>query len=389
MPFNAYHLTPAGDLQRDLDEDRVRAALASGEGLLWVDICDTTEEDGRFLERTFGFHHLAVEDCISPRVHAPKIDDFGDYIFVILHGINHASESHIVETTELEMFLSSRYVVSNHNFPMYSVDHVRRLVEDDARPMRRGADFLAYALMDTLIDNILPTIDEMGDRAEEIEEEVIRSPQQTTLEAILQLKRSALRIHRIAAPQRDVLNRLSRGEFRAIGEQARIFYRDVYDHIMRIEDLNQSLRDRASDALSTYLSSVANRQNETMRVLSIVATIFLPLMLVAGIYGMNFEHMPELKWSWGYFGVIGFMATVIVSALLWFRARNWMTWGRRGVAKIRPLRVEPHKLIGYLGNMAKAPKQHYPLFPGDGNRHRSQASQPTQGSPGDQSVTGK
>jgi magnesium transporter len=388
MPFNAYYLTPTGELQRDLNEDRVRAAFASREGLLWVDICDTTEEDGRFLERTFGFHHLAVEDCISPRVHAPKIDDFGEYIFVILHGINHASESHIVETTELEMFISSRYVISNHNSPMYSVDHVRRLVEDDARPMRRGADFLAYALMDTMIDNILPTIDEMGDRAEEIEEEVIRSPQQTTLEAILQLKRSALRIHRIAAPQRDVLNRLSRGEFRAIGEQARIFYRDVYDHIMRIEDMNQSLRDRASDALSTYLSSVANRQNETMRVLSIVATIFLPLMLVAGVYGMNFENMPELRWGWAYFAVLGFMITVIVAALLWFRARNWMTWGRRGVARIKPFQVEPHKLIGYLGNMARAPKVHYPLFPSEGNQARGDASHSTRRSPGDQTEAG-
>ncbi len=365
MPFSACYLTPSGELQRDLSEEEVRSALISRQGLLWVDICDTTEADGRFLEDTFGFHHLAVEDCISPRVHAPKIDDFGDHIFIIVHGINYAAESHIVETTEMEMFLSSEYVVSNHNFPMYSVDHVKRLVEDDGRLMKRGADFLAHALMDALIDNILPTIDEMADRAEEIEEEVIRGPQQATLEAILHLKRSALRIHRIAAPQRDVLNRLSRGEFRAVREEARIFYRDIYDHIMRIEDMNQSVRDRASDALSTYLSSVANRQNETMRVLSIVATIFLPLMLVAGIYGMNFENMPELGWSWGYFAVLGLMATVIVAALLWFRARNWMTWGRRGVARIRPFRVEPHKLIGYLGNMTRGPKPHFALLPGD------------------------
>lgn len=389
MSFSAYYLTPSGELRHNLGEEEVRSAFASKEGLLWVDVSETTEEDGRFLERVFGFHHLAVEDCVSPRVRAPKIDDFGDYIFIILHGINHASESHIVETAELEMFLSSHYVVSNHNFPMYSVDHVRRLVEDDARPMRRGADFLAYALMDTLIDNILPTIDEMAERAEEIEEEVIRSPQQNTLGAILQLKHSSLRIHRVAAPQRDVLNRLSRGEFRAIGEQARIFYRDVYDHIMRIEDLNQSLRDRASDALSTYLSSVANRQNETMRVLSIVATIFLPLMLVAGIYGMNFENMPELGWRWGHFAVLGFMGTVIIVALLWFRARNWMTWGRRGVAKLRPFRVEPHKLVGYLGNMARGSKPHYPLFPIDGDRPDGNASHSTENSSDGQTGAGR
>jgi len=263
---------------------------------LWVDAAETTEEDGKFLEHTFHFHHLAVEDFVSSKVHPPKIDDFGDYLFMIVHGINHAAETDIVETAELAMFVGPSYVVSGHRYPLYSIDYVKKLVEDDGRPMRRGADFLAYALVDGLIDNILPTIDAMAERTEEIEEEVIRNPQRPTLEAILQLKRSALRLHRIAAPQRDVLNRLSRGEFRLIGEEARIFYRDIYDHIMRIEDLNQSLRDRGSDALSTYLSSLANRQNETMRVMSIVATILLPMMLVAGIYGMNFKHMPELEW---------------------------------------------------------------------------------------------
>lgn len=353
MSLSAYCLTPSGELRSRLGPEGIRSCLTSKTGLLWVDATETTEEDGKFLEDTFHFHHLAVEDFVSTKVHPPKIDDFGDCLFMIVHGINHAAETDIVETAELAMFVGPSYVVSGHRDPLYSIDYVKKLVEDDGRPMRRGADFLAYALVDGLIDNILPTIDAMAERTEEIEEEVIRNPQRPTLEAILQLKRSALRLHRIAAPQRDVLNRLSRGEFRPIGEEARIFYRDVYDHIMRIEDLNQSLRDRASDALSTYLSSLANRQNETMRVMSIVATIFLPMMLVAGIYGMNFKHMPELEWYWGYFAVLGFMATVITAALLWFRARNWITWGRRQATRIKPFRVEPQKLIAYVGNVAR------------------------------------
>jgi magnesium transporter len=353
MSFSAYCLTPSGELQSRLSHEEIQNCLTSKRGLLWVDATETTEEDGKFLEHTFNFHHLAVEDFVSSKVHPPKIDDFGDYLFMIVHGINHASETNIVETAELAMFVGPSYVVSGHRDPLHSIDYVRRLVEDDGRPMRRGADFLAYALVDALIDNVLPTIDAMAERTEEIEEEVIRNPQQSTLQAILQLRRSALRLHRIAVPQRDVLNRLSRGEFRVIGEEARIFYRDVYDHILRIEDLNQSLRDRASDALSTHLSSVANRQNETMRVMSIVAAIFLPMMLVAGIYGMNFEHMPELEWYWGYFAVLGFMGTIMAAALLWFRARNWITWGRRQATRIKPFRVEPYKLIAYVGNVAK------------------------------------
>ncbi len=356
MPFKGYYLSPEGDLKRGLTAEEIKAAFESGQGLLWVDIAETTEEDGRFLEQTFGFHRLAVEDCVSPLIHPPKIDDFGDYLFLIVHGINYAVESEIVETAELEIFLGTHFVVSNHSFPLYSVEAVSKQVEDDGRPMRRGADFLVHALVDVLIDNVMPTIDKMSDIAEEIEEEVIRNPQQATLEAILKLKRSALRIHRVMAPQREILNRLSRGEFPLIKEEAQIFYRDIYDHLVRIEDMNQTSRDRADNALSTYLSSVANRQNETMRVLSIVATIFLPLTLVAGIYGMNFENMPELGWEWGYFAVLGLIGTVIVIAILWFWARNWITWGKRRIIRIRPFAVEPKKLIGYLED-AMEPKK--------------------------------
>jgi magnesium transporter len=352
MAFTAYHLTQSGDLRSGLNEEQIRSAFTNKDGVLWADICETTEEDGRFLERVFGFHHLVIEDCLSKRLHPPKIDDFGDYIFIVVHGIDYTTETNVVGTTEMQIFLGAHFVVSSHATPLFSVEAVRRLVEEHGHPMRRGADFLAHALVDALIDNILPTIDAMGERANDIEEEVIRNPQRSTLEAILHLKRSALQLHRIAAPQRDVMNRLSRQEFSIVSNEARVFYRDSYDHILRIEDLNQSLRDRAADALSTYLSVVANRQNETMRVLSIVAAIFLPLMLLAGIYGMNFEQMPELKWGWSYYAVLGLMGTLIVGALLWFRARAWITWGQQGVTRLRPFMVDRKSLVGYLEHMS-------------------------------------
>jgi magnesium transporter len=353
MPFSAYYLSPDGDLKRDLTEAEIKTAFDSRQGLLWVDIVETSPEDGRMLEQTLNLHPLAIEDCVSPLIHPPKIDDFGDYLFIVVHGINYAAESDVVETAELAIFLGPHFMVSNHNFPMYSVEAVRRGVEDNGRLMKRGVNFLAHALVDTLIDNILPTVDKMTELSEEIEEESIRVPQQATLEAILKLKRSTLHIHRIMAPQREVLNRLSRGEFPLIKREAQIFYRDIYDHLVRIEDLNQSIRDSADNAMATYLSSVANRQNETMKVLSMVATIFLPLTLVAGIYGMNFEYMPELGWSWGYFAVLGLIAFVIIGAMWWFWARNWISWGRRRIKRVRPFAVEPKRLAGYLGQALK------------------------------------
>jgi len=357
MPVRAYFLTKDGKLQHDPSEEQIKAASESGEGLLWVDITETTEEDGKFLERVFKFHHLAVEDCVSALIHPPKIDDFDDYLFIVVHGINHVVESDVVETAELAIFLGRNFVVSNHNTPLYSAEAIRQKVETDGRPMRHGADFLAHSLVDTLIDNVLPTIDKMSDVAQDIEEETIRNPQPPTLEAILKLKRSTVRVHRVMAPQREVINRLSRGEFPIIRTEAQIYYRDIYDHLVRIEDLNQTIRDRADNALATYLSAVANRQNETMKVLSIIASIFLPLTLVAGIYGMNFDYMPELKWEWAYFAVLGFMAVVIVGVIWWFWAKNWLAWGRKRAVWISPFYVGPEKLLGHIGRMARRPRK--------------------------------
>jgi len=356
MSLSAYYLRPDGTVQRDLSKKQIKDAYESGEGLLWVDVEETIEEDGSFLEHDLHFHHLTVENCISPLIHSPKIDDFGDYVFITAHGINHEAESEIVETAELALFLGPNFVVSNHNTPLYCVEAVRQMVEDDGRPMRRGADFLAHALVDILIDNVIPTIDKMSDFAEEIEEEVIHNPHQALLEAIMKLKRSTLRIRRAIAPQRDILNRLSRGDYPMVKEEARIFYRDIYDHLIRIEDLNQAIRERADNALTTYLSSVANRQNEVMKVLSVVAAIFLPLTLVAGIYGMNFDYMPELRVHWAYFAVLGFMGAVIAGVVWWFWAKRWFNWGHRRFIRVNPFLVDGEKIRGHLTRLTKRPK---------------------------------
>jgi len=357
MAFKAYYLSPEGRLRSDLTEKEIKDSSESKQGLLWVDVVDSTEEDAKFLERTFNFHPLAIEDCVSRNVHPPKVDDFGDYLFMIMHGINYTVESDIVQTTELALFLGTNFVVSNHNVPLYSVEFVRGQVEADDRLMKRGADFLAHALIDALVDNVSPAIDQMNEIAGDIEEEVILSPQQPALENILKLKRSTQRLHRVMAPQREILNRLGRRDFAIVSEEARIFFRDIYDHIMRIEDLNQTLRERMDNALSIYLSSVANRQNETMKLLSIVAAIFLPLTLIVGIYGMNFQNMPELNTSWGYFAVLSFIAIVILIVILQFWARGWVNWGRRRIIRVRPFAVKPEKLVGYIGHLKKGRRE--------------------------------
>ncbi|MFC1943156.1 magnesium/cobalt transporter CorA [Chloroflexota bacterium] len=353
MPFTAYYLAPDGELHRNLTEDQVRSSYDSGDGLLWVDISKTTNEDGQLLKSVFKFHQLAIEDCISTNIHPPKVDDFEEHIFMIVHGVNYAVESEVVETAELGIFLGKNFVVSNHGYPLLSVEAVKQQIERDGRPMRRSADFLAYSIVDALVDNVSPTVDKMTEIAEDIEEEVIRNPQQPTLEAILKLKRSAIHLHRVMAPQREVLNRMSRGDFKLIGEDARIFYRDIYDHIVRIEDMNQTVRDITDNALATYMSSIANKQNEVMKILAIVAAIFLPLGLITGIFGMNFTNMPELDLPWGYYTVIGFIGLAILIIIGLFWRQGLINWGRKGISIPKTLIVDKSKLLGHVERLRK------------------------------------
>ncbi|MDY6834365.1 MAG: magnesium/cobalt transporter CorA [Chloroflexota bacterium] len=354
MPFIAYYTDAGGTIKIIPSEEDVRQAFESKEGLLWVDIEGTTEEDGQFLERIFHFHNLPIHDCVSKGVHRSKVDNFGDYLFIIVHGINHLAESETLETTELDLFLGTRFVVSNHNLPMFSIEAVKHAVEKyDGRPMRRGADFLAHTIIDALIHNIRPIVDVMYSVMDDIEEEVLRTPQQSTLETIMQLKRSTIRLHRAVVPQTEVMNWMSRGDFSVISKDAQMFYRDLYADTLRIEELNISLQGRADNALATYMSSVANRQNETMKLLAIVATIFMPLTLLVGIYGMNFKHMPELEWSWSYFVVVGFIVFVIFASVWILWLQKWIPFRQPRKVLTRPFTIERDRLVNYVGHIKR------------------------------------
>jgi len=320
----AFYLTPDGKLLDQLGIEQIRNFLATGEGLLWVDIEDVTNEDAELLTNVFCFHSLAVEDCISKNIHPPKIDDFEDYLFIIVHGINYHIESDVEETTELALFLGKNYLVTSHDVPLRAVASVLDRVRKDGRPMRREVDFLAHDLIDTLVDNIMPTIEEMDDKSATIEAEALHEPKRETLTSIMQLKRSILALTRVILPQREIMNGLSRGEYALISERAQIYYRNIYDHLVRIEMLALGLRDMAESILSTYLSSVSNRMNEVMKMLTLIATIFIPLTFIVGIYGMNFANMPELQWRYGYFSILIVMAVISTSLVVYFRRKRWL-----------------------------------------------------------------
>jgi magnesium transporter len=317
-------MAPGGELLDQLDEDRIKNLLTSKQGLLWIDMEDVTDEDAKLLSNAFGFHPLAVEDCMSRDMHTPKIDDFEDYLFITLHGINYSIESDVVETTELAIFVGQNYVVTSHDIPMRSVSSMSDRIRKDGRLMRRGADYLTHDLIDALVDNIMPTIEEMDGKNDQLEAEALHEPRRETLMSIMQLKRSILALTRVMLPQREIVNRLSRGEYTLISEGARLYYRNIYDHLVRIEMLTLGLRDMTESVLNTYLSSVSNRMNEVMKVLTLIATIFIPLTFIAGIYGMNFTNMPELEWRYGYYVILGVMALVGISLAVYFRKKKWL-----------------------------------------------------------------
>ena len=324
MIKSAFYLAPDGELLGQLGTEQIKNSLATGEGLLWLDIEEVTNEDAELLSNMFGFHPLAVADCISKDIHPPKIDDFEDYLFIIVHGINYHVESEVVETTELAFFLGKNYVVTTHDVPMMSVSSMVDRIQKDGRLMRRGADFLAHDIVDALVDNIMPTIEEIDERNDQLEAQALHEPERRTLMSIMDLKRSILALTRVILPQREIMNGLSRGEYALISERAQIYYRNIYDHLVRIEMLTLGLRDMAESVLSTYLSSVSNRMNEVMKVLTLIATIFIPLTFITGIYGMNFANMPELEWRHGYFGILIVMAVIGISLVVYFRRKNWL-----------------------------------------------------------------
>ena len=351
MPYRSYFLTPEGSVESGLSEAAIQDALRGGDGSLWLDFDGPTAEDAEMLRRVFGLHPLAVDSCLDWEAQVPRVDDYDDHIFIVARGIDYTIDTRILSTTEMDIFLGRNFVVSVHAGFLYNIESVVTLVERDGLPLRRGSTFLAYMLLDALVLNLIPGVNGLEEWVDDIEDSVIERPDPSALEAILDLKRSSFQLRRAIAPQRDMLNRLSRAEFAHVTGDALPYYRDIYETILRIEGQNENLRDRADTTLSVYLSLVANQQNDLMRVLAVVATVFMPLGLIAGIYGMNFEYIPELGFRWGYFVVLGVMVTAIAGVLWIFWARRWISIGRRQLVRFRPTTIAPERLLAYVSKL--------------------------------------
>ena len=272
----------------------------------------------------FGLHPLLLEDILNTE-QRPKMEDYGDYIFIVLKMLYLGEANNEIEAEQVSLILGSNFVISFQEREGDVFEPVRdRIRNAKGRIRKAGADYLAYTLLDAIVDNYFIILESLGETMEETEEQLATNPNPETLQLIHALKKEMIFLRKSIWPLREVISGLERCESSLIHESTGAYLRDVYDHTIQIIDTVESFRDMISGMLDIYLSSISNKMNEVMKVLTIFASIFIPLTFVAGVYGMNFSFMPELKWQWGYFGILGVMALVGISLVVYFKRRKWL-----------------------------------------------------------------
>ena len=278
------------------------------------------------LSTLFHFHHLAVEDVVN-EIHVPKIDDYGGYLYLVFHSLTAGDEPMDIHTKETDVFVGQNYLVTIHELPSATINKMWHKEYHQDRGLARGIALLLYEVLDRQVDSYMSLLDSFETRIEELGDLLFKmkpSEENGVLNEILTAKSSALRIRRILLPQREVFEHLANDDLSAIPTEARIYFQDLYDHIMRFADLAESMRDLVQSTMTTHLTVSSNRLNEVMKVLTIISTIFMPLSFVAGIYGMNFHYMPELNWRLGYPMVWIIFIIIAVAMILFFRRRRWI-----------------------------------------------------------------
>jgi magnesium transporter len=305
--------------------EEIKPKMNSKTGFIWVSLESASEDEVNLILRdTFNFHPLSIEDCLSNGYQVAKVDDFISYLFMIAHAIKPAEDLHELETLELNLFLGENFLVTcSTETSMSPVEKVWERVHKDFRLSNFGPDFLCHAILDALVDEYMPLIDHMDFEVEELEDKVLEKPAPETLERLLTLKHSIMELRRVIAPQREMINRLTRDEYSLIDPQSRFYFRDIYDHLVRIQDLSDTIRDIVSGAMDIYLNSTSLRLNEVMKALTIVSTIFLPLSFIAGVFGMNFSKIPTATNPLGFYICCASMVVIGVAMLLYFRWRKW------------------------------------------------------------------
>jgi len=316
----------SGTIAENISDDQLTAAFRDKQAAIWIDmLAPTPVEYDLILRGDIHFHPLAIEDA-SKDVHVPKMDDYGHYLFLVFHTFSMGEERMDIHTNEVDVFLGDNFLITIHAEPRPAIAALWKKAYHREKGLARGPALLLYELLDYQIDSYIPILDRFESRLEALGDLIFQPShnQNSVLNDMLTAKSSALRLRRFLTPQRDLLDKLSWHDYSVIPPEARIYYHDVYDHLVRLADLSESMRDLASSTIETHLALANNRMNEVMKVLTMISTIFIPLSFLSSVYGMNFTFMPELDWAWSY-PLLWCIFLMIVSAMFWlFRRRHWL-----------------------------------------------------------------
>jgi magnesium transporter len=311
---------------REIEAATVEEAvqLEAEPGVAWIDVRGI--HDVAVIEKLgqrFNLHPLILEDIMNTD-QRPKLEDYGDYLFLVFKDLSYDSGTHRISLSQVSIVLGKDFVVSFQEGPEDSFAAVRERIRNGKGRIRRmGPDYLVYSLLDAAVDNYFTVIERVGEEIEYVEDELTLAVKRTTLRAIHRLKIESLMLRKSIWPLRDVVVGLERGGSEFVKESTSLYLMDLHDHVLQAVDTVETYRDMVTGMVDIYLSSVSNKMNEIMKVLTIIATIFIPLTWIAGIYGMNFEYMPELKQWWGYPAVLAFMIFLGVSMMVYFKKRKW------------------------------------------------------------------
>ena len=287
----------------------------------WFNVVGADSPELDELAARFGLHHLSVEDCRSTAYHAAKIDEFDNHLFIVFHSPPDALDES-PPTEEIDVFLGRDFLITYEDRPLFAVANLLAALED-GRHCRPGPDGLLYEIIDRAVDTGLPLVNRIGERIEQLQQQVLDESTPDASRSVLLVRAYVGRLRRTIAPQLAVINRLSRGEFGFVDPANQVYFRDVYDHLVRLDFALEGVREDAEVALSTHLSVLNNRMNEVMKVLSVVSALALPAVVIAGIFGTNFDSVPGLHSNWGFVAMVISMAG-LASGMAWvFKRRHW------------------------------------------------------------------
>lgn len=330
--IRSFAFTTQGKLHStDLEKFLMPTLLSDTNLFLWIDLERPTPEEIKFiLEDLFHFHPLSIEDCVtesqSPKVeeYSPREGDkFAPYLFMVIHGVDYSRKDCVFATSELDFFLGKNFLVTFHTVPLRAISQVEEMSVKGTLGVARAPDRIVQKVLDSLVDNYKPALDELSLEIAELETAALERPSKDTLNRIIAVKKEVYHLRRIIGPQSEVLARFARGEFKLIRPHLVPYYRNVYDALFHISEMAQTYADSLTGILQVYLNMSSNQTGEVVKLLTLITVLTTPLMIVGTWYGMNFKDMPEIEWKHGYWVACGIM--IVSTALTWiyFKRRKW------------------------------------------------------------------